>query len=155
MLHELPFEDLQTFFFHLISRTLDHLGGSSCQQWVLIHECIQPPPPKIPCQSSRPIQSPIDLVSFRQYNVSGNWISLTLHPNYRIHQVRLNFKRQNRVRSRALFIYFLPLSQFPHGNHSSGCVGETVIEDLQFHPISIFINCSIELIVAVMFWVPH
>ena len=113
MLYELLCEYLQTFFCCLSSHTLDYLRGSSCQQWVLIHESIQPYPLQIPCRLSRPIQSPIDFVSFQQYHFLGHWISLTLHPNDPINQVRLHLKRQNRISSKGLFSNVLPLSQCP------------------------------------------
>ena len=123
MIHKLSCEYLQTLFCCFSSHTLDHLRGSSCQKWVSIHESIQPSPLQTPCQSIQPTQTTIDIVSFKQYHVSGQWISLTLHLNYPINQVRLHFKRQNRIRSRALFIDVLPLSQCPPGKSSSGDVG--------------------------------
>ena len=114
MLHEIQFEDSQTFICRLSSHMFDQLRGSSCQQWMLIHELIQPPPPQIPCRLSWPIKAQIYLVSFQQYHVSGDWKSLTLYHNYPINQfrlrlkkqVRLHFKRQNRIRSRALLAMF-------------------------------------------------
>ena len=123
MIHELPCEDLKTFFCRLRYPTLDHLKGLSFQQWVSIHESIQPPPLQKTCRSIWPIQSSIDIVSFQQYHVSGHWISLTLHPNYPINQVIIHFKIQNRISSRALFSDVLPLSQCPPSNRSSREVG--------------------------------
>ena len=155
MIYELPCEYFHTFFCRISCHTLDHLRGSSFQQWVSIHELIQPPPTQIPCWSSHPIKPPIYLVSFRQDHVSGHWISLNLHPNYSINQVRLYLKIKNRIRSRVIFSNVLPLYRYPPGNVSSGNVGKMVTDDHQFRPIIIFTYCSLELIVAVMISAPH
>ena len=85
------------------------------------------PPPQIPCWLSQSIKSPVDLVSFQQDHVLGHWISMTLHPNYSINQVRL-------FRSRPIFSNVLPLYSYPPSNFSSGNVGEMVTYDHKFFP---------------------